>query len=64
MPERTMTSDVHVYKRETSLALIINLLGNWNSRKTGTGVGMESGDENLQKSLFIGFFTSEVHRTV
>ena len=38
-------------------------LGNWNSRKMEAG--MENGNGNLQKSLlFIGFFTSEVHRTV
>ena len=41
------------------------LLGNWNSREMETGAGMEHGNGNLQKSLlFIGFFTSEVHKTV
>ena len=38
---------------------------NWNSRKAGTGVGMENGNGNLQKSLlFNGFFTGEVHRII
>ena len=45
------TVNKHVYKQQEQ--------GNWNSRKTGVGLEGE-----LAKSLlFIGFFTSEVHRT-
>ena len=36
---------------KTVEAKIKTKLGNWNSRKTGTGAGTESRNRNLQKSL-------------